>query len=207
MAASPLKIISGGQTGVDRAALDAALATGLPTGGWCPLGRLAEDGTIPNHYPLTEAPSPEPAVRTEMNVIHSDGTLIITPAYALTEGTLYTLQMTIKHQRPCLLTLIKENNTPTAIPTTSNLTVIRATHQQMLTPTKKITRKVIDWLRENNIHTLNVAGPRESKVPGIYRVAISFLSTLFEQLTSPPSKDKDCDDAIMAQSPHPDREK
>lgn len=73
----PAKIVSGGQTGVDRAALDAAIALGIPHGGWCPRGRLAEDGRIPDSYRLLEADSPEYHVRTELNVVHSDGTLIL----------------------------------------------------------------------------------------------------------------------------------
>jgi len=73
----PAKIVSGGQTGVDRAALDAAIALGIPHGGWCPRGRLAEDGRIPDSYQLLEADWPEYHVRTELNVVHSDGTLIL----------------------------------------------------------------------------------------------------------------------------------
>ena len=71
------KLISGGQTGVDRAALDAALAAGLPIGGWCPKGRLAEDGVIPLRYPLQETPSQQYAQRTRWNVRDADGTLIL----------------------------------------------------------------------------------------------------------------------------------
>ena len=71
------KVISGGQTGVDRAGLDAAIIAGIPISGYCPRGRLAEDGIIPEKYPLIELESIEPYYRTEQNVIHSDGTLIL----------------------------------------------------------------------------------------------------------------------------------
>ena len=73
----PGRIISGGQTGVDRGALEAAIALGIPHGGWCPLGRSAEDGVIPARYQLQETDSPQYAVRTEWNVRDADGTLIL----------------------------------------------------------------------------------------------------------------------------------
>src|SRR6266571_9073801 len=72
------KIVSGGQTGVDRAALDVALELGIPCGGWCPRGRRAEDGIIPERYPLIETPTTAYPQRTERNVRDSDGTLVLT---------------------------------------------------------------------------------------------------------------------------------
>src|SRR2546426_6950977 len=96
------KVISGGQTGVDRAALDVALELGVPAGGWCPKGRKAEDGSLAPCYPLTETPSEEYWQRTEWNVRDSDGTLVLTRG-APTEGTAYTIEVAKKLGRPCLV--------------------------------------------------------------------------------------------------------
>ena len=90
MAGELRKIVSGGQTGVDRAALDWALASGVPCGGWCPLGSWAEDGPIDVRYPLRETPGADPAQRTEWNIRDSDGTLIVTLARRMSGGTLLT---------------------------------------------------------------------------------------------------------------------
>ena len=94
-----MKIISGGQTGVDRAALDAAIELGIAHGGWCPLGRLAEDGRIPDRYQLRETDSPEYAVRTERNVVESDATLILYRG-RISGGTELTLRLAQRHGRP-----------------------------------------------------------------------------------------------------------
>jgi hypothetical protein len=144
------KIISGGQTGVNRAALDVAIELGLPCGGWCPKGRRAEDGPIDPKYPLKETKSQEYQVRTEANVIGSDGTLILTIG-KLTEGTAYTAQMALKYRKPHLIVDLK----------------------------KKINPKVVlDWAETHKIHALNVSGPRESKKAGIYEKAKQFLQTI-----------------------------
>ncbi len=144
------KVVSGGQTGVDRAALNVALRLGIPCGGWCPRGRLAEDGRIPKRYPLKETPDREYAQRTEWNVRDSDGTLVLTWGPP-TDGTAFTVAMARMHQKPCLVLDLFQ------------VTEMRAVH---------------DWIRQNRVRTLNVAGPRASKCPGIYEDAASFLECL-----------------------------
>jgi len=144
--------VSGGQTGVDRAALDVALALGIPCGGWCPRGRAAEDGALPARYPLRETPSPDPAQRTEWNVRDADATLVIAPA-APAGGTAWTVRCAERLGRPlCLLRLDRERD-PRA---TASL-----------------------WLAERAPAVLNVAGPRESQSPGIGRAARALLEALF----------------------------
>ncbi|HCU87034.1 MAG TPA: hypothetical protein DGP39_05850, partial [Verrucomicrobiales bacterium] len=96
------KIVSGGQTGADRAALDWAMAHGVPHGGWCPAGRLAEDGVIDMRYSLKETPQPEYLQRTEWNVRDSDATLIVSCAAELAGGSLATWDLAAAHDRPCL---------------------------------------------------------------------------------------------------------
>lgn len=145
-----LKIVSGGQTGVDRGALDAAIYLGLPHGGWCPRGRLAEDGTIPPQYHLDEMPASQYAVRTEQNVVDSDATLIL-HAGPLSGGTRYTHQMACKHQKPVMLVDL---------------------HQDTMID------EVKTWLRDHGVAVLNVAGPRESSLPGASDAARSFLLNL-----------------------------
>ena len=144
------KIISGGQTGVDRAGLDAALEAGIPVGGYCPKGRLAEDGCIPARYPLTELNSERYASRTEKNVVESDGTLVLNLG-ALTDGTKATVDFAVEHGRPLLVVQLEEG---------TRLEDCRG------------------WMEEQGIRVLNVAGPRESKHPGIYQQALGYLRRL-----------------------------
>lgn len=151
-----IRIVSGGQTGVDRAALDAALELGLETGGWCPQGRLAEDGPIPERYPLRESDSSEYSVRTEWNVRDSDGTLILYHT-ALQGGTLLTLELARQFERPYRVIQLKETSLP-------------------------VSPSLIEWILDNRIHVLNVAGPRESTSPGIYDRAYNFLVRLFRRI-------------------------
>lgn len=133
------RIISGGQTGVDRGALDAAIELGIPHGGKCPRGRLAEDGRIPNQYELSETESRRYSVRTEMNVVESDGTLIFYYG-ELSGGTNLTRRMAIKNGKPYFLF---DFTGPPALD------------------------EVTQWIVEQQIETLNCAGPRESSCPGI----------------------------------------
>jgi len=141
---------------VDRAGLDAAMAAGVPTGGFCPKGRLAEDGTIPEIYPLEELESPESQCRTEKNVIDSDGTLILNKG-EITNGTKLTLDFTIQYCKPSLIVQLDGDPLDPA--------------------------HVIRWIKGQDISTLNIAGPRESKrSEGIYQEAYSYLERVFKTL-------------------------
>jgi len=148
----PTRIVSGGQTGVDRAALDAAIALGIPHGGWCPRGRLAEDGPIPDCYDLTETDSAEYWVRTKRNVVDSDATLILYRG-RIGGGTELTLRLARQHGRPCLLVDMDD-------PPSSD--------------------KFHAWMQTNQIDVLNVAGPRESQNPDIGAAAQWFLQSMFQ---------------------------
>ena len=148
------RIVSGGQTGVDRAALDAAIAAGLEHGGWCPRGRLAEDGIIPAHFQLQEMPSAEYPPRTEQNVRDSDATLIVYDR-RLYGGTLLTSQLAERHGKPCLAVDLSSPLAP---------------------------REVARWLRQHHVSVLNVAGPRESTSPGVGQRAALFLRAVLETL-------------------------
>ena len=151
------KVVTGGQTGVDRAGLDAAVDAGIPIGGYCPKGRVAEDGTIPDRYPMVETESPELCCRTEKNVIESDGTLILNKG-ALSEGTRLTHDFTVKHGKPSL--------------------IVQLDADEIIRP-----EQVIRWLTGRRISVLNVAGPRESKCSGgIYGEARSYLGQVFTLL-------------------------
>lgn len=135
-----LKIVSGGQTGVDRAALEWALENGFPHGGWCPKGRIAEDGVIPPQFKLTETTSDKYPVRTRRNVRDSGGTVIFSQEETLTGGTLKTAKIAKEIGKPCLQL-------------SAALSVNDAAEQ------------LIQFIRENGIHVLNVAGPRASNEP------------------------------------------
>ncbi len=150
------KIVSGGQTGVDRAALDVALELGIPCGGWCPKGRLAEDGPISDRYTLKETPTSQYKARTEWNVRDSDATLILNIG-SLEGGTALTQALARKHQRPCL--------------------IVELESEQDIEP-------VLDWLEDNLVLTLNIAGPRASKRPGLYKLSTKFLSLLLTQVVA-----------------------
>lgn len=145
------KIISGGQTGVDRAALDAAIEPKIPCGGWCPRGRKAEDGVIHERYPLQKTPSDDYWERTEWNVRDSDGTLILSHGQP-TGGTAYTIEYARKSKKPLLIFDLKAGSDKEAFQ---------------------------KWIDENRIRILNVAGPRESHAAGeVYRKAKAILTSL-----------------------------
>ncbi len=141
------RIVSGGQTGVDRAALDAALDLGMACGGWCPKGRRAEDGRIPERYPLTETPTSFYPQRTEWNVRDSDGTLVLTFG-APRGGTALTLRLARRFARPFLEVDLTDSSGPQA---------------------------ARSWIEERGIRVLNVAGPREGEGPGIHAAARQYL--------------------------------
>ncbi len=135
-------IISGGQTGVDRAALEFAVEAGLPHGGWCPRDRWAEDGRIPGEFRLRETQSDDPAVRTMLNVMESDATLVVEREGCDSMGTALTKSFAELLDRP-LLTLEDDGDT------------------------ESMRERLRAWMKENAVRSLNVAGPRESETPGI----------------------------------------
>ena len=152
-----LKIISGGQTGVDRAALDVALKHGIECGGWCPARRLDEFGKIPRHYPVQELQGGGFMERTLQNVKDSDGTVVIYPG-ELYGGTEQTVRFCVELERPHQL-----------IDTSR-------------TSAEDAAKLIADFVLKNKIGILNVAGPRQSEWPGGYdyasRVLDSFLAAL-----------------------------
>lgn len=147
-----ITIISGGQSGIDRAALDFALENDIQCGGWCPLGRLAEDGIISNKYPLKETSTTEYKERTKLNIEDSDGTLILFENYK-DEGTLLTIELANLANKPVMV--IK-------------LPVDKSFNSE----------QVSSWINANKIGLLNIAGPRESSSPGIFKLALQFLQYL-----------------------------
>ena len=152
--------MSGGQTGVDRAALDTALTLNTDCGGWCPKGRIAEDGVIATHYPLQEMLDTNYQHRTRRNVLDSDGTLIIYDG-ELEGGTKKTVAYCKEHNKPCCLINLAE------------------------TGVEQAQEKICAFVRKYKINSLNVAGPRASKQPEIYgaarQIVYNVLSLLMEQ--------------------------
>ncbi|MDH5378533.1 MAG: putative molybdenum carrier protein [Gammaproteobacteria bacterium] len=149
MKITQVKIISGGQTGVDRGALDGALAAGLPIGGWCPEGRLAQDGPIDEKYPLIEITGGY-RQRTKKNVLESDGTVLIYFSYPV-GGTELTLSLCIKEKRPYLLIDADE-----------------------VSP-ERAGARIRDFVEKQGINTLNVAGPSGSRDTRGYRYAFDVI--------------------------------
>lgn len=168
-----LLIVSGGQTGVDRGALDAAIALGLHHGGWCPKGRRAEDGRIPDRYQLQETASADYTVRTHLNVHDAAGTLIVVPQLPLTGGTRLTERTAQQLRRPCLVVALDVMHwrAPGPSPDVSPGAVA-----QWITELAEARDK-----RDYSLLRINVAGPRESKVPGIQAATAAFLTRVLAE--------------------------
>lgn len=150
-----IKLISGGQSGVDRAALDVALSLGLPAGGWCPSGRMSEDGLIPAHYPLHETRSAEFHVRTQRNVETSSATLVLTRGTP-TGGTRFAIEFCRNLRRPVLVVDLFDRR-------------------------RDAVEEIVTWLAQVEPRVLNVCGPRESFAPGI---GVEAQRVLAEALTT-----------------------
>ncbi len=144
------KILSNGQTGAARAALDAAIDLGIPYGGWLPKGRITEDGRLPETYKLREMPTAGYPATAEQNVIDSDGTLIISHG-KLTGDSAFTRKMAMKHGRPWMHADLNK------------------------LPTFQAAMIIEDWISKNGIETLNVAGPGASEDPLIYGLVTVIL--------------------------------
>jgi hypothetical protein len=148
------KVISGGQAGVDRGALEAALglpaSAGISVGGWCPRGRAAEDGVIDARFSLSETPNRDPAQRTAWNVRDADATLILSQG-ELTGGTALTAEIAERLEKPLLVIDLRK---PVPI------------------------AHVLSWMRRAAVRVLNIAGPRESQAPGITQDARDFVGRL-----------------------------
>jgi hypothetical protein len=157
MTGAPRRIVSGGQSGVDRAALDFAASRGLDFGGWCPRGGWAEDfpdppGVLTKYPRLTETPGDESNQRTRWNVQDSDATLILVASdIGASTGSAFTLACAIALAKPHLVLDLRAGD------------AIRAARE---------------WIGRTAPGTLNVAGPRESESPGVYLAAKRFLEDL-----------------------------
>jgi hypothetical protein len=150
-------IVSGGQTGADRGALDAAIATGVPHGGHCPKGRRSEDGVIPTRYDLCETASSRYEIRTEQNVLNSDGTLLITRGEPR-GGSALTERLALRHRKPYL-------------------------HFD-LDGESRFVPEVSSWLATERIECLNVAGPRESGSPGMADQVAYLIASLIDHVSA-----------------------
>jgi len=147
------KIISGGQTGADLAALDVAIELNIPHGGWIPKGRKTEDGILHDKYHLKEMPTANYPERTEKNLLDSDGTLIISYGN-LTGGSALTRKLAKKHDRPWIHVDMDKLSVSDAVKT------------------------VRSWIDTNSIQILNVAGARASKDSKIYNATSQLLKTV-----------------------------
>lgn len=150
-----MKIMSGGQTGVDRGALDAAIVSGVSHGGWCPKGRRAEDGVISTIYALTETPQPAYLQRTRWNVRDADATLLLHTG-EMGPGTKATIGICRELKKPHLVVDMR---------------------------TREALSESIAFVRLHQVTALNVAGPRESNNPGIQERARTFMIAMLNELT------------------------
>lgn len=152
-----LKIVSGGQTGADVAALDWAIARGIPHGGWCPKGRKSERGAIPARYALTETEGEDYASRTERNVLDSDATVIITIAPLLTGGSKLTRDMALRHRKPAM---------------------------HIHAGTSLRGWLLAAFIRQHKVTVLNVAGPRASVAKGVGQLVKATLEEAWQFLNN-----------------------
>jgi len=155
------KIISGGQTGADQGGLDFALDHGISAGGLCPKGRICENGIIPDKYPLEEVAEDDYHLRTMMNVQDSDGTLIIIRNGYLEEGTQRTMEYCIELSKPRFMV---------------DLVVMSGQMDSVI-------EALTNWIVDQRITTLNVAGNRESNSPGIQQETFALLEKVFSALS------------------------
>ena len=160
------KIISGGQTGADRAALDFARAHGIPHGGWCPRGRRAEDGPIDSRYHLAETPDADPAQRTDWNVRDADATVIFSIAPDLAGGSRKTAESALSHRKPCLH-LSRQRDGEAAV------------------------GRLRKFLEQHSVRTLNVAGPRQSEEPEVAVFTQAVLEEFWSSHSIPPATRSD----------------
>lgn len=157
-------IVSGGQTGVDRSALDAAIQLSIVHTGWCPKGRKSENGVIPEIYQLNETESEKYEERTQLNVRDSEGTLIFVPSTPIkvTDGTVLTMREVFEKNQPHLIIDLSQN--------------------------QNINSQLKDWVNEKKISVLNIAGPRESQSPGIYKTVFKILTDALQCVNLEDSK-------------------
>jgi hypothetical protein len=152
---SRITIVSGGQTGADRAALDWALEHNVPCGGWCPKGRKAEDGPIDANYPLKETPSASYLERTEWNVCDSDATVLFSIEPTLTGGSKKRVEFALEHKKPYL---------------------------HLCADDQAVAEKLRAFVEEHGVKVLNVAGPRASGEPGVGEFVMRTLQVAFGQI-------------------------
>ena len=152
-----MKFRTGGQTGVDRALLDFCLENQLEAGGWCPEGRKAEDGKIPDHYPLVELQDAGYDERTEANVLESDATLILHLG-EINGGTKLTVSCCAKLSKPSLLLNLRDKSLQSQV------------------------EELIEFIEDKEINELNVAGPRGSEESEVYEKARIFLQLFLSAL-------------------------